>query len=220
MIKRFYYWLRKWSAHPEGRGGPSSGLWQGKVRQAALKNCDIENGNVLDLGCGEGLFLKELIGARPGLRVFAADLSREQLLQAKERINAPCHFPYFLLQSDALRLAVKDDLFDKIICINFLINIPSDAALDTLLREIKRVCRPGGSVIFDIRNRSNPFVRLKYKFARFYDATVKNVPLRMYDLGGIEKKLHALGFGVSKIVPLGILPGRFSAILVIEATKR
>ena len=219
MIKKIYYWLHQRTAPPSERGGPSAGYWPARIRQRAIDLCDCRGGKILDVGCGEGLFLKFVRVHLPAARVFGADISFAQLALAKERAIRAQSPPESLVQSDALKLAFKDNSFERVICLNLLINIPADGRLDVLLSELYRVCAPGGRILFDIRNSLNLFVRLKYALAHCYDGTLGRQVLQAYSIYRLQARLKASGLTIVKTVSIGFPAGIFCPVILIEAVK-
>jgi arsenite methyltransferase len=98
---------------------------------------------VLDVGCGPGFYVSELLGAvgRAGL-VTGVDLSPDMLAVAAERAagheNARFH------QADATSLPVPDASFDRAVCVQVLEYVRDVPAA---LREMHRALRPGGRVL-------------------------------------------------------------------------
>lgn len=210
------------SARPEDRGGISAGYWQGRIRDAALELClSPKPGRTLEAGCGEGLFLGKALKADPALSVFGVDISFDQLRGARKRIAAVPGARAGLVRADAMALPFKDNTFDKAVAINIVLNMPSEAMISGLIRELARVCRDGGSVIFDIRNASSPLIRIKYRLAPLYDATIKEkgLALRACHPDAIEKELAAAGLRVIRKISIGFPKGKFAPVVIIEAGK-
>jgi len=215
-LKSFYYWFRNKTSKPGERGEASSGIWQDRVRETAFNLCDIEKGNILEVGCGEGLFLKRVIDKKPGLKPIGVDISIEQLLRAKDRLKES---DASILKSDAARLPFRDNTFDMVICVNVFMNLQKEELMDRILDEIRRVCAKSGRIIFDIRNRSNMLIRLKYKLVGLYDATIDASQLKMYRPKDIEKKIKQNGMTISRKVSIGFPRGRFAPIILFEVKK-
>ncbi len=98
---------------------------------------------VLELGCGYGRVIFELLGAAAAF--VGIDSAAESIQLAGELTppGAPCEF----LAMDATALAFADDAFDVVLCVQ---NGVSAFRVDqvALVREARRVCRPGGRLIF------------------------------------------------------------------------
>ena len=89
-------------------------------------------------------------------------------------------------------------------------------------REMVRVLKSGGSLIAEFKNRLNPFVFLKYKCARYYDATIKkqNLPLTTFTIKEMARLFQTLGCPIKKNIFLGFPHNRFAPIVILEAIKR
>ncbi|MBU4477822.1 MAG: class I SAM-dependent methyltransferase, partial [Candidatus Omnitrophica bacterium] len=174
MFTKIYYFLHKKLSKPEERGEYSAGLWQDAVREKVFSLCKDNQGKILEIGCGEGLFLQRIAKDEKFSNVIGLDIWRDILSRCRNRLEDAAIGTVKLVQADAGRLPFKAAALDSVVCINVFFNLASEEVVCSVLEEIARVCKKGGTVIFDIRNSLNPLLFLKYKTARFYDATVKN----------------------------------------------
>jgi len=112
-------------------------------RLQAIERMDIQPGErVLEVGVGTGINLA--LYPREA-SVTGIDFSSSMLEKARERAarkNAP---PVRLLQMDAADLKFVDDSFD-IVYAPYLISVVPDPV--KVAQEMRRVCRPGGRIIF------------------------------------------------------------------------
>ena len=96
---------------------------------------------VLEAGCGAGRFTEILLEAGAG--VMAVDLS-----SAVEANYENCgHYPdYFVCQADILRLPVRPEAFDVVVCIGVVQHTPDpEATMAALCSYVK----PGGLLVMD-----------------------------------------------------------------------
>lgn len=109
-------------------------------------------GNVLDVGCGPGMFVQHLLDSRPGdFSVTACDRSPAMIDAASERLG----------NRDGVRLSVArieempfgDNEFDVVVAMGVLEYVDAEPAL----REIARVVRPGGVVAVTMLNPASPY---------------------------------------------------------------
>lgn len=219
MLKYLYTWLHEQMSQPGEKKEYSAGYWQNLVRAAALKRCHSGQGRLLELGCGEGLFLLPLAQRHKDLELYGVDIWQDIIEKARKRLRECNVTNVSLFRADAAGLPFADNFFDSVICINMLFNLPSEAAVTACFKEAARVCRKGGRVIFDIRNSLNPLLYLKYKFARYYDDTVKNLPLKTYRENRIRHILEAHSLEVADRVYVAFPHNAFSPVIVIEAKK-
>jgi phosphatidylethanolamine/phosphatidyl-N-methylethanolamine N-methyltransferase len=112
-------------------------------RLQAIQRMDIQPGErVLEVGVGTGinlpLYPKEAT-------VTGIDFSSSMLEKARERVSRKWLRHMRLLQMDAADLKFSDDSFD-IVYAPYLISVVPDPV--KVAREMRRVCRPGGRIIF------------------------------------------------------------------------
>ncbi len=93
----------------------------------------------LDLGCGTGLMVEILL--RRGHRVVGLDLRPEGLLATRQILPQAC-----LLQSEATRLPLMEDVFDAVMLLDVAEHVDDRA----LLVEVRRILRPGGWAIITV----------------------------------------------------------------------
>jgi ubiquinone/menaquinone biosynthesis C-methylase UbiE len=94
---------------------------------------------ILDVGCGNGLFWRGLLGDRP---VVGVDFSLRMCILAQAKGMLAYH-------ADARALPFADDQFDLIYSAEVLQHITNHHALVT---ELARVCRPGGRIVVSTLN--------------------------------------------------------------------
>lgn len=102
---------------------------------------------VLDLGCGAGVLTERLVAA--GYTVDAVDMSADMLEFSKQRLAKYGSDKYRLARAECAALPFPDASFDVIACIG-VFGYMED--VDAAIREIKRVLRPGGTLVLSIRN--------------------------------------------------------------------
>jgi ubiquinone/menaquinone biosynthesis C-methylase UbiE len=218
MIKKLYSWLYKLTARPDEKGEYSGGFIQGAIRESALGLCERLTGKALEIGTGAGLFLIKLASQNPGLKISSIDTSDEFLDVVAKKIEKNGLDNIRLLHQNAQHMSFDDDSFDVVICINFFIDMDVESMI-MVLKEIKRVSRAAGRIIFEFRNSRNAFFRLKYKLAKYYDPSAP-YPLYTYHPDHIDKILEGLGLEVIRKVHIGFPVKCFAPIIIVEAKKR
>jgi SAM-dependent methyltransferase len=109
---------------------------------------DLGGHKILDVGCGDGGFLRRLVswGADPKL-LAGVDLLADRVAAAR-RIE-PC---LDVRQADASTLPFDDDAFDLVFQLTAFSSILDDGMRRAVAREMARVLRPGGVVVsYDFR---------------------------------------------------------------------
>lgn len=98
-------------------------------------------GRVLDIPCGTGIYAEQLIGL--GYRVFVTDASGAMLQLTAQRLDGAepgvCGIH---------ELPFRDDFFDATLTLRLFSHFDTDEIVRGL-RELCRVIKPGGRVIFD-----------------------------------------------------------------------
>lgn len=119
-----------------------------------------EQGVLLDLGCGHGLFLALAGMDKPGLQLIGLDLSTEKIAAARKAFG--------VLNSRASQLAVADianfpaQSVDIISIIDVLYLVPLDQ-WDHIVTKCYECLRPGGKLLLKEMDRS-----VTWKFALLY----------------------------------------------------
>lgn len=225
MLKKLYYLLHKLTSRPKERGSYSSGYLQEKVRDEALAMCGKLAGRLLDVGCGEGLLIAPLASKDPYISIWGVDNNEKRLKEAEKKVRDMRLTNVEMRFADATELPFSDGYFDMVTCVNTIFNMDSIETVKKVFGEMTRVLKAGGKLVFDFRNSANLVLVLKYKFAPFYDDTVKTLPLRTFSRKEINGILKGLGLKIvdEKYVPASFSASRwgrtFAPIIVVEAQK-
>ncbi len=119
------------------------------IRKKAI---DKARGKVLEVGVGTG---KNLPYYREGCEVTGIDFSPGMLAKAREKVRQT-KVPVTLLEMDAQHMTFPDDSFDTVLATCVFCSVPDPVQG---LREVKRVCKPGGKIILLEHVRSdNPIL--------------------------------------------------------------
>ncbi len=122
------------------------------------------HGKVLDVACGTGDMVVELLRTRhaASLQVTGVDLSEEMLAIARQK-TVSAHFPlstFHFQLGNAEQLPFGDASFDAVTC---AFGIRNFVHLEQGLGEMVRVLKPGGRMaILELSTPDNPFVRFFY----------------------------------------------------------
>ncbi|MDQ3327222.1 MAG: class I SAM-dependent methyltransferase [Chloroflexota bacterium] len=120
-----------------GTCGALDGFLMGRQRKRALRAA---RGEVLEIGIGLGASLPHY---PPGCRITGVDLSPGSIQRARERAEQ-LDIEAVMLVGDAQALPFEDARFDTCVSQLCLCTVPDPLAA---LREVRRVCRPSGSVL-------------------------------------------------------------------------
>ncbi len=98
---------------------------------------------VLDVCCGTGSVVLSFAERFPDILAIGYDLSLGMLRKAKRKDSSD---KVVFVRGDAARLSFGDDVFDVVCCSHALYELEGRVRRDALL-EMKRVVKPGGSVL-------------------------------------------------------------------------
>jgi len=137
---------------PEGQLGIKVGENMNKgnrlMNLETIKQLDItDNDNILEIGMGNGFFVKDIVAAAKDVRYTGCDFSDTMIKEAAEFNHSIATSAKFVL-CNASHLPFNDASFDKVFTVN-TIYFWEDAK--QILSEIKRVLRPNGIFIVTLR---------------------------------------------------------------------
>jgi ubiquinone/menaquinone biosynthesis C-methylase UbiE len=116
------------------------------LRQALLPYAGRLGGaRLLDIGCGTGLFLREIKRNHPRLAVTGLDLSAPYLAVARRELRAWSRVELVEAPAEAMPFAAAS--FDIVSCLYLFHELPPKVRRD-VVAEIRRVLKPGGTLIF------------------------------------------------------------------------
>ena len=106
-------------------------------------------GRILDLGCGPALMEPSFLAL--GFEAWGLDVSPEMIEAGRALVPHPkCH----LAVGDACSLQFASGFFDAVVSMGLLEYVPD---YSPVLREVRRVLRPGGVAIFTVPSRVSPY---------------------------------------------------------------
>jgi SAM-dependent methyltransferase len=128
--------------------GDADLLWcpDGLRESAAGLLGDVRGVHVLEVGCGAAQGARWLVGA--GARVVAFDVSLGQLQQARTLDGRSGVRVDRLVQADAQAMPFRAGSFDLVVSAFGAIPFVADSA--GVMREVARVLRPGGRLVFSV----------------------------------------------------------------------
>lgn len=100
-----------------------------------------EDISMLDVGCGTGWLLKDILMRNPAIQFHAIDLSSVMVTETRKRFSN--NFDNQIIQGDLLCLPYKKNSFDLITVIHVFHHIED---IKRALKELKRVIKPNGTI--------------------------------------------------------------------------
>jgi len=154
-----------------------------------LEHCPDHPGlRLLDVGCGNGKFAAQYL--KRGIEVWGVDITPKLVTAAKKRgIRVVRH-------DLNKKLPLKDNFFDIITCSEVIEHVFNT---EQLLRELKRVLRPGGIVVLTTPNLVGLENRLRILFGRhpsFFEYSERDAMghIRAYSSRELLKQAKLVGF--------------------------
>jgi ubiquinone/menaquinone biosynthesis C-methylase UbiE len=171
----------------------------------------LEGKDVLDVGIGSGIATQML--AEAGANVTGVDLT-DWAVETTRRRLAAFGLDADVRQADAEQLPFDDASFDLVFSWG-VIHHSSD--MDRALRELVRVCRPGGEIVLMVYHRRSLFFLVYRGFQRFLPIArrlglhfegarageTEGLIARHFTVGELRRKLEAVGLRDVLIQPYG-----------------
>jgi ubiquinone/menaquinone biosynthesis C-methylase UbiE len=111
---------------------------------------------VLDVACGTGILLRQLLALVPGIEAYGVDASADMLEQARMALKGQQHVHLERVEigtGETANLPYAQETFDLITCTNALHDLPEPAGM---LAGLKRLLAPGGQLLVEDFTRREP----------------------------------------------------------------
>ena len=122
---------------------------------------DVKGKKVLDVGCGNGVFMKEVI--KRGGTVVGVDYSADMLKEAAKELETYSPRSYQLLTANAVKLPFPKGSFDMLIASGLTDYLSKEDDIK-FLQETARVLKPHGKAIITFPKQDSPFEVLRNGF--------------------------------------------------------
>lgn len=154
------WYLRRWHRLPEGYlSRRSAALYEaliprvynaGRERAVCARLAEtvgvVAPRSVLEVGCGPGHLVRELLRAAPGATLTGVDLSPFMLEIAAADPAISGSGRVTLYHGDACALPWDDGAFDAVVALHVFAHVPARVR-DALMNEASRLLRPGGILV-------------------------------------------------------------------------
>jgi phosphatidylethanolamine/phosphatidyl-N-methylethanolamine N-methyltransferase len=164
---------------------------------------------LLEAGVGTGLSLRYLPA---DIEVTGIDISKTMLDVAHRRVESMNDRTVHLCKMDAGHLAFPDNSFDRVLAAYFISTVPDPVQV---MFELKRVCRPGGYMVF-----LNHFLH-RQPIVKFLEKAVSPICFRLgfrTDLD-MDWLLQASGLEVETLAPIDS-NGHWKALRCVNPAKK
>jgi len=145
------------------------------LRDAAIFTLgDISQKNILDIGCGWGLY--SITFAKMGANAFGQDISIDYIDKAKKLLDL-LSLEATLKVGDATTLLFEDNYFDAVFSGDFFEHIDNQTK-EKVLKEVFRVLKPGG--IFTIKTPNLTYLKISIMVKRILAVFSGRNPLKLH----------------------------------------
>ncbi|HEX2919681.1 MAG TPA: class I SAM-dependent methyltransferase [Bacteroidales bacterium] len=142
--------------------------------------------NILEIGIGNGKYLKEYFNKNKDIRLSCVDLSETMVKIAKEtNMNLIKENLVRIICQDSRSLPFENEKFDSVICINTIYFWEN---LTEQLKELHRVLKPGGRLYIGFRPKSI-MENQEFTAEKF----------RLYEPSDVEKYLQNASFKINRV---------------------
>lgn len=191
----------------------SSSAWFFGRRKAIVSSFlrSLEGGQILDVGCGPGIYAEVCIGQ--GFRYQGIDISERMIHEAQKRFGGLPGVEFTV--GSMQHLVFPSNHFDGLLCLGALEYVPEQER-ESYLRELIRVVKPNGILIFSFLNKNSlyrrwvdhgfPMMKFAYCNAKalvmnsarikLKDCSLEGVPTRSFAMTDSLRLLRALGLSI------------------------
>jgi ubiquinone/menaquinone biosynthesis C-methylase UbiE len=150
---------------------------------------------VLDVACGTGILLKQLLAQVPGVEAYGVDASADMLAQARMALKGQQHAHLERAQigtGETANLPYAQETFDLITCTNALHDLPEPAGT---LAGLRRLLAPGGQlVVEDFAPREPLFLWVAFEWLL---RRIEGSEVRAYTLAEAQALCQQTGLDVA-----------------------
>jgi len=161
---------------------------------------DKPRGKVLDVGCGPGVAVAELLAR--GCTYHGVDAAAGMIEQCRRRFGDQprAHFSV----ATAEHTGMPDATFDAVLCIGVLDRLAHDGPV---FAELTRVLKPGGTLLVTASNVSSPYAWWRdfiyYPVVALGRALINRLRGQKRPPGGGRHRLHSAGAVAGRLTDLG-----------------
>lgn len=205
-------------------GKPGSVFSKGFQRRLDIitKLVDFNGKKILDLGCGEGVWLNAFTRFTDRTNVFGSEYDKEQVDMLKASPEAPVPAEN-IVNCPGEALAFQDNTFDIVFMNEVLEHVQDDVKT---LSESIRVLKPGGKLVFFTPNRGWPFEQHgMFLNGKYYWGNIPLLPwmpkfiyrkfaphVRVYSNGELKRKIFEANPNAKIVYHSHIFPGFDGAV--------
>jgi 2-polyprenyl-3-methyl-5-hydroxy-6-metoxy-1,4-benzoquinol methylase len=142
---------------------PFQKYWHGKRFKEVTKVLENVDGEVLDIGCADGMFSKVILDGTNAKKLIGIDVLRSSISWAKKHWKNNKNMKF--LQGDAQKLNFKNGTFSAVFAMEVLEHVHEPVEV---FEEIKRILKKGGYAVFLVPSDSLLFRTIWFLWLHFY----------------------------------------------------
>ncbi len=166
-------------------------IWHNWKLKVILELIESYPKKVLDVGCASGWFLDKFHGFYPEADLTGVDASDKAISYGKKFYKG-----INLIHADAHKLPFGNKNFDLVLCTEVLDHVAEPLKV---LKEIKRVLKPGGIVIVELDDSQNFIFRfIWYVWIHLPGSVWNHAHIHEFSIEKLESMIKRSGFRIIK----------------------
>ena len=183
---------------------PFQKYWHSKRFIEVTKVLERVDGEVLDIGCADGMFSKVILDGTHAKKLIGIDVLKTSITWAKKHWKNNKSMKFEL--GDAHKLNFKNGTFSAVFAMEVLEHVHDPVEV---FKEIKRILKKGGYAVFLVPSDSFLFRTIWYFWLHFYPRgwVWRETHIQTYRNNALPRKCRNAGFKVEvdKKFSLGML---------------
>lgn len=152
-----------------------------------LKLVNVQDGwTMLDVGCGGGFTIRQLLKRSKDAQVYGIDISEESVTKARQVNAKVLDKQVYVTQGSAEQLPYNDEMFDLVTAVETVYFWPN---LPDCLQEVRRVLKPGGkfAIMVEVVDSDSKWTSIVDGMTAYTPEQLKTL---LDDAGFIQTEIH------------------------------
>ena len=152
-----------------------------------LKLVNVQDGwTMLDVGCGGGFTIRQLLKRSKDAQVYGIDISEESVTKARQVNAEVLDKQVYVTQGSAEQLPYNDEMFDLVTAVETVYFWPN---LPDCLQEVRRVLKPGGkfAIMVEVVDNDSKWTSIVDGMTAYTPEQLKTL---LDDAGFIQTEIH------------------------------
>lgn len=115
--------------------------------------------NLIELACWNWKVIQDILLNNKDLNIIWIDYNASMIEEAKNRIKWVNFINWNILEIEKI---IWNKKFDYVVCLNSIHNLPNIELINIFFEKMKLLVNKNWYIIFDIRNKFNPFINFWY----------------------------------------------------------